>query len=158
MTGSQIQREDFADTIYDILERENFPKHYLEIEVTESFVMQKPEAGIRQLQQLYDDGISIAIDDFGTGYSSLSYLKILPVNKIKLDRTFIMDIDQDTDSLAIVKAIIDLAKSLGKSIVAEGVETAEQAKLLKELGCEYAQGYYFSRPVDLERMTNLMTL
>jgi EAL domain-containing protein (putative c-di-GMP-specific phosphodiesterase class I) len=157
MTGLQIQRDSFAESIYAILEQENFPKQHLEIEVTESFLMQKPDAGIKQLQQLYEDGISIAIDDFGTGYSSLSYLKILPVNKIKLDRAFIMDIDQDKDSRAIVKAMIDLAKSLDKTIIAEGVESIEQAHLLNELGCEQAQGYYFESPTEVGRMTELLT-
>ncbi|MES9853021.1 MAG: bifunctional diguanylate cyclase/phosphodiesterase [Candidatus Thiodiazotropha sp. L084R] len=151
MTGSQIQHKDFAEKINNILLETNFPKENLEIEVTESFVMQRPEVGIYQLQKLYDNGISIAIDDFGTGYSSLSYLKKLPVSKIKLDRSFIMDITEDKDTLAIVCAITDLAKSLGKTIVAEGVETLEQAKQLKELGCEQVQGYYFCRPKDVEK-------
>jgi EAL domain-containing protein (putative c-di-GMP-specific phosphodiesterase class I) len=156
MAGLQIQQDSFAESIYAILEKENFPRQNLEIEVTESFLMQKPDAAIKQLQQLYEDGISIAIDDFGTGYSSLSYLKILPVNKIKLDRTFIMDIAQDKDSRAIVKAMIDLAKSLDKTIIAEGVESIEQADLLNELGCEQAQGYYFATPIEVEKMNDLL--
>ncbi|MES9940365.1 MAG: EAL domain-containing protein [Candidatus Thiodiazotropha sp. 6PLUC2] len=156
MTGSQIQHKDFADKIHNILLETNFPKEHLEIEVTESFVMQRPEVGIYQLQKLYDNGISIAIDDFGTGYSSLSYLKKLPVSKIKLDRSFIMDITKDKDSLAIVCAITDLAKSLGKTIVAEGVETLEQAQQLRELGCEQVQGYYFCRPQNVDKMTDLL--
>jgi diguanylate cyclase (GGDEF)-like protein/PAS domain S-box-containing protein len=157
MTGSQIQRENFADTIHDVLNSTGFPKEMLEIEVTESFVMQRPDAGIRQLYKLYNSGISIAIDDFGTGYSSLSYLKQLPVSKIKLDRSFINDITEDKDTLAIVRAISDLAKSLGKTILAEGVETLEQAKQLNELGCEQVQGYYFGRPITAESMTELLS-
>ncbi len=156
MTGSHIQRDNFANSIKAVLADENFPRQHLEIEVTESFVMQRPDAGIRQLQKLYDDGISIAIDDFGTGYSSLNYLKKLPVSKIKLDRSFIQDITEDKDSLAIVKAIIDLSKSLGKTIIAEGVETSEQADLLRDLGCEQVQGFYFERPVNVEKMTELL--
>ena len=156
MTGSQIQHKDFAEKINNILLETKFPKENLEIEVTESFVMQRPEVGIYQLQKLYDNGISIAIDDFGTGYSSLSYLKKLPVSKIKLDRSFIKDITEDKDTLAIVCAITDMAKSLGKTIVAEGVETLEQAKQLKELGCEQVQGYYFCRPKDVKKMTDLL--
>jgi diguanylate cyclase (GGDEF)-like protein/PAS domain S-box-containing protein len=157
MTGSQIQRENFADTIHNVLTSTGFPKEMLEIEVTESFVMQRPDAGIRQLYKLYNSGVSIAIDDFGTGYSSLSYLKQLPVSKIKLDRSFINDITEDRDTLAIVRAISDLAKSLGKTILAEGVETQEQAKQLKELGCEQVQGYYFGRPITAEHMTELLS-
>lgn len=156
MTGSQIQRENFADTIHGVLSDTDYPKENLEIEVTEGFVMQRPDAGIRQLYKLYNNGISIAIDDFGTGYSSLSYLKQLPVSKIKLDRSFINDITEDKDTLAIVRAISDLAKSLGKTILAEGVETLEQAQQLKELGCEQVQGYYFGRPVTAECMTELL--
>jgi EAL domain-containing protein (putative c-di-GMP-specific phosphodiesterase class I) len=156
MSGSHVQRENFAASVHEILKVTNFPKEHLEIEVTESFVMQRPEVGIWQLQKLYDDGISIAIDDFGTGYSSLSYLKKLPVSKIKLDRTFIIDITEDKDTLAIVRAITDLARALGKTIIAEGVETAEQAELLKQLGCEQVQGFYFAQPVDLATMTELL--
>jgi diguanylate cyclase (GGDEF)-like protein/PAS domain S-box-containing protein len=156
MSGSLVQRENFASTVHEILKSTHFPKDHLEIEVTESFVMQRPEVGIWQLQKLYDDGISIAIDDFGTGYSSLSYLKKLPVSKIKLDRSFIMDITEDKDTLSIVRAITELAKSLGKSIIAEGVETKEQAQLLKQLGCEQVQGYYFGQPVNLEEMTSIL--
>jgi len=156
MTGSQIQRENFADTIHEILRSTKFPKENLEIEVTESFVMQRPDAGIRQLYKLYNNGIRIAIDDFGTGYSSLSYLKQLPVNKIKLDRAFINDITEDEDTLAIVRAITDLARSLGKTILAEGVETVEQAQKLRELGCEQVQGFYFGRPGAVEQMTDLL--
>jgi EAL domain-containing protein (putative c-di-GMP-specific phosphodiesterase class I) len=156
MTGSQIQRDNFADTIHDVLNSTGFPKEMLEIEVTESFVMRRPDAGIRQLYKLYNSGVSIAIDDFGTGYSSLSYLKQLPVSKIKLDRSFINDITEDKDTLAIVRAISDMAKSLGKTILAEGVETIEQAKQLEELGCEHVQGYFFGRPVDVEHMTEIL--
>jgi EAL domain-containing protein (putative c-di-GMP-specific phosphodiesterase class I) len=120
--------------------------------------MQRPDAGIRQLYKLNNSGISIAIDDFGTGYSYLSYLKQLPVSKIKLDRSFINDITEDKDTMAIVRAISDLAKSLGKTILAEGVETLEQAQQLKELGCEQVQGYYFGRPVTAECMTELSSV
>jgi len=158
MTGSQIQRDNFADSIHEILDSTRFPKEHLEIEVTESFVMQRPDAGIRQLYKLYNNGIRIAIDDFGTGYSSLNYLKQLPVSKIKLDRAFIKDITEDKDTLAIVRAIIDLSRSLGKTILAEGVETLGQAQQLKELGCEQVQGFYFGRPITAEKMTELLRL
>ena len=110
------------------------------------------------MYKLYNNGIRIAIDDFGTGYSSLSYLKQLPVSKIKLDRAFINDITEDRDTLAIVSAITDLARSLGKTILAEGVETLEQAEQLKELGCEQVQGFYFGRPGTAEQMTELLCL
>jgi diguanylate cyclase (GGDEF)-like protein/PAS domain S-box-containing protein len=157
MAGSQIQRENFATSVHKILKETNFPREHLEIEVTESFIMQRPEIGIWQLQKLYDDGISIAIDDFGTGHSSLNYLKKLPVSKIKLDQSFIKDITEDKDTLAIVRAVTDMAKSLGKTIIAEGVETVEQAELLKELGCEQVQGFYFGRPVELGIMTEVLS-
>jgi diguanylate cyclase (GGDEF)-like protein/PAS domain S-box-containing protein len=155
-SGAEVQREGFANSVFAVLEETGLPHERLEIEVTEGFLMKRPDMGVRQLQELYDEGISIAMDDFGTGFSSLSYLKQLPVNRIKLDRMFISDITTDPATLAIVKAIIELAGALGKEIVAEGVETEEQAELLNSIGCEQAQGFYFMRPVDLTKMEALL--
>ena len=99
-------------------------------------------------------GISISIDDFGKGYSSLSYLKKLPVQTLKIDRLFIKDLDKDSDSIAIVEAIIAMAKSLNKTVVAEGVETVEQLNILKEIGCHIAQGYFISKPKLAKEVMN----
>ncbi|WP_245960430.1 EAL domain-containing protein [Hydrogenivirga caldilitoris] len=122
----------------------------IEVEITESAVMEDVERMIEILKILTVRGIRTYIDDFGTGYSSLAYLKKLPVYALKIDREFVKGIPQDEDNLEIVKATVNIAKSFGLKTVAEGVETREQAEILKELGCDYAQGYYFGKPVPPE--------
>jgi EAL domain-containing protein (putative c-di-GMP-specific phosphodiesterase class I) len=118
----------------------------IELEITESQLMNDPEHAQRVLRSLADAGIRVAIDDFGTGYSSLSYLTRFPVSALKIDRSFVADVLEDHADAAIVRAIIDMAHTLGFLVVAEGVETQAQATLLRSLGCEQAQGYFFSRP------------
>ena len=109
--------------------------------------MEDSAATLATLQALRDGGMQIALDDFGTGYSSMSYLKRLPLNNLKVDQSFVSGLPDDTDSLAIVKAIVSLAKNLGFTVTAEGVETLDQASILKGLDCETLQGYYFSKPI-----------
>ena len=123
----------------------------LEIEVTESLFMDKNTDAITKLDQLRQLGILVAIDDFGTGYSSMSYLKQLPADILKVDKSFIDDIEKDKESRQIARAIISLSHILGKTVVAEGVETAGQLKLLREWECDIIQGYYFSRPLTSEK-------
>jgi EAL domain-containing protein (putative c-di-GMP-specific phosphodiesterase class I) len=128
---------------------------HLELELTESIIMKNAEFTIQVLSQLKAMGIKVSIDDFGTGYSSLSYLKHFPVNTLKIDRCFVQDITTDRHDATISLAIIDLAHSLSLQVVAEGVETAEQAELLKEYGCDRIQGYFFSPPlpaIEFEKM------
>jgi diguanylate cyclase (GGDEF)-like protein len=128
---------------------------YLELELTESIIMQNADFTIQMLSQLQSMGVKVSIDDFGTGYSSLSYLKHFPVNTLKIDRCFVQDITTDRHDATISLAIIDLAHSLSLQVVAEGVETAEQAELLKEYGCDRIQGYFFSPPlpaIEFEKM------
>ena len=125
---------------------------WLELEVTESQVMLKPEEAIEILTTLSDLGIELAIDDFGTGYSSLAYLKKLPINKLKIDRSFIRDIPADKEDCAITKAIIALAKSLNLDIIAEGVETIEQKEFVLNNGCKNIQGYLYSKPMPVDEM------
>ena len=120
----------------------------LSIELTESVMMENAEATIRTLQQLKDLGIKISIDDFGTGYSSLSYLKRLPIDTLKIDQSFVRDIPADSDGAAIAILIISMAHNLGLKVVAEGVETGEDAAMLRDMGCDEAQGYFFARPLD----------
>lgn len=144
----QLRDVKFAETVKKILEDSGFPAEQLELEITETDIMQDSELSISILQQLQALGISLVIDDFGTGYSSLSYLKRLPICTLKIDRTFIADIDNSSDSMAIVEAIMALARSLKLTVVAEGVETEKQLQLLEGLGCDEMQGYYISRPVD----------
>ena len=119
----------------------------VELEVTESIAMENPQQSIKTLGQLRAIGFELAIDDFGTGYSSLSYLKDLPIQTLKLDRSFIDNLEEDIDNAKICKASISLSHDLGLRFVAEGVETKEQAKYLIDNSCDVLQGYYFCRPV-----------
>ncbi|WP_144209005.1 putative bifunctional diguanylate cyclase/phosphodiesterase [Shewanella donghaensis] len=148
----QFQRSNFIDNVESILAEVGFPADRLELEMTESCMMYEPEKVIRDLKRLGNMGIQLSVDDFGTGYSSLSYLKKLPINILKIDQSFVTDIPFDNHNTAIAKAIIVLGHALNLKIIAEGVETKEQANFLLENGCDQAQGYYYSKPqlpVDL---------
>ena len=118
--------------------------------------MDNPQHAMQILQKIRSLGISISIDDFGTGYSSLSYLKKLPVTKLKIDKSFVDEVPKDKDDVAIVKAIISLAKNLNLDIIAEGVETKEQVEFLVQEGCYDIQGYYFSKPLSKEECRNFL--
>jgi EAL domain-containing protein (putative c-di-GMP-specific phosphodiesterase class I) len=132
------------------LKASGLPAHLLELEITESTAMQHTDATMSTLKKLKDLGVSIAIDDFGTGYSSFSYLKLFPVNTLKIDRSFVAEIESNGDHRAIVAAIIALAQVLGLRVVAEGVETEGQRQFLRGFGCEHVQGYLTGRPMDPE--------
>jgi EAL domain-containing protein (putative c-di-GMP-specific phosphodiesterase class I) len=127
---------------------------YLEIELTETTVMDHAESSVQILEELSRMGVLVSIDEFGTGYSSMSYLRRFPIDKLKIDRSFIKDLTGNSDASSIVKAIISLAHSLRLKVVAEGVETAQQLEQLRELGCDQFQGFYRSaavRPVEIPR-------
>ena len=128
----------------------------LELEITENQIMNNPEISITILQEIRNLGIGISVDDFGTGYSSLSYLKRLPINKLKIDKSFIDDLPDDKDDVAITKAIIALAESLGLDLIAEGVETKEQLEFLVSKGCNIIQGYYYSKPLPAHAYRELL--
>ncbi len=147
ISARQFQQKDLAGFIAETLLAAKLNPQYLELELTESAVMQDPEKTNRVLMELKATGVAIAIDDFGTGYSSLAYLKRFPVDKLKIDQTFVRDIATDPDDAAIVTAVISLAHSLGIKVIAEGVETLEQLAFLRSNACDEAQGYYFSRPI-----------
>jgi EAL domain-containing protein (putative c-di-GMP-specific phosphodiesterase class I) len=134
----------------------DFEAKWLELEVTEGQMMNNPDLSIEKLQKLDTLGIEVAIDDFGTGYSSLSYLKKLPLSKLKIDQSFIRDIPQDKDDMAIVRAIIAIAKSLDLKLIAEGVETKEQRDFMVDEGCLSIQGYYYSKPLQAAEITELL--
>jgi diguanylate cyclase (GGDEF)-like protein/PAS domain S-box-containing protein len=154
----QLGSSDFMEILEQSMHKTGFKSVWLELEVTESQVMQKPEESIEKLKALNDMGIKIAIDDFGTGYSSLAYLKRLPVSRLKIDRSFIRDIPENKEDVAIVKAIIALAKSLGIGIIAEGVESEVQSSFLMKNHCYMMQGYYYGRPVISEKIEELFLL
>jgi diguanylate cyclase (GGDEF)-like protein/PAS domain S-box-containing protein len=143
----QLQRQDFVDIVTGVLRQAGASPQGLEIEITESMLMKDVEASIRKLSALRELGIQVAMDDFGTGYSSLSYLARLPIDMVKIDRSFISGVAGGADAAAIVIAMIALAHSLNLRVVAEGVETEEQAQLLRLLKCDEMQGYLFSRPL-----------
>ena len=124
----------------------------LEFEVTETQVMSDPIKSIKALQEINDLGISIAVDDFGTGYSSLAYLKKLPINKLKIDKSFVDNVPEDLEDSAIIKTIISLCKSLNLDVIAEGVETTKQKEFLLENDCNNIQGYLYSKPLSTQNM------
>lgn len=155
-TISQLKDELFFERLEQALEKNHFNPEWLELEITESEVMQRYEEIITKLKLLHNKGIHIAIDDFGTGHSSLAYLKRLPANKLKIDRSFITDLPHNEESVAIVKAIIALANIVKLDIIAEGVETEEQKVFLIENGCDNIQGYYYGRPMPAEEMRKLL--
>jgi EAL domain-containing protein (putative c-di-GMP-specific phosphodiesterase class I) len=128
----------------------------LELEITESVVMHNLERAATLLGKLKATGATVALDDFGTGYSSLNYLKRFPIDSLKIDRSFIKDLPLDVEDAAITKAIVVMAHSLGLTVVAEGVETREQAEFLRAHGCDEAQGYYFSKPVPEHEFARLV--
>ena len=120
----------------------------LELEITESAIMENAESVLDTLSSLKEIGLHLSIDDFGTGYSSLSYLKHFPIDKLKIDRSFVQDITDDSVNNANIETIINMGHNLKLKVIAEGVETAEQLDTLKQLGCDEIQGYYYSRPLS----------
>jgi diguanylate cyclase (GGDEF)-like protein len=157
VSAMQLAKPDFADLVLASLDRFSLPRSVLHLEITESAIIQNREAAIAMLTRLSSEGISVKLDDFGTGYSSLGYLDRIPVDTVKIDRSFIIrmdSVDPDIpDSAGMVKGIISLSHELGKTVVAEGVETPEQVSTLSGFGCEYAQGYFFGKPMDVEALT-----
>lgn len=147
LSGVQFHRDDVIALVRDILGRTRMSPHMLELEITESAVMKDIEQTLNLLQQLKDIGIELAIDDFGTGYSSLAYLKRFPVHRLKIDRSFIMNICENKDEATIAKTIIQLGHAIGLNVIAEGVETLDQINFLTDHGCDEFQGYYFSKPL-----------
>ncbi|HEX7026431.1 MAG TPA: EAL domain-containing protein, partial [Gammaproteobacteria bacterium] len=150
ISGRQLDDKRFLENIRSILHETNVPPNYLELEITESAVMRKPEEVIPALETLRKQGINLAIDDFGTGHSSLNYLRRFPVNTLKIDRSFVNDISKSPQDSIIINGIIALAKSLHLKVIAEGVETYEQKMYLKEQKCDWLQGYYLYKPMSAD--------
>ncbi|MDO9226146.1 MAG: EAL domain-containing protein [Pseudomonadota bacterium] len=147
LSAVQFRKPGLETLLRDLLAATGLAPHLLELELTESIVMNQAEETVAILGRLHALGVLLSIDDFGTGYSSLSYLKRFPIQKLKVDQSFMRDVAHDSNDAAIVRGIVSLAHSLGIGVIAEGVETREQLDFLRELGCEQAQGYYFSRPL-----------
>lgn len=147
ITSKQLDDERYMHEIIEIVESLSFDYNHLEIAILEHQIIDNPQKVVSILQEVKKLGITISIDGFGTGYSSLSYLKILPIDKLKIDRSFIMNIVNNKDNIAIVKTIINLAKNLDLDLVAEGVETQEQIDFLLQEGCYVMQGYFYSKPI-----------
>jgi EAL domain-containing protein (putative c-di-GMP-specific phosphodiesterase class I) len=144
----QFKNKRLFETVHAVLAETGLPPTRLELEITESLLLNDNEQTLQTLHRLRAIGIRISMDDFGTGYSSLSYLRAFPFDKIKIDRSFMRDLDSRGDSLAIIKAVIGLGHSLGMSTTAEGVETQEQLEAVREQGCNEVQGFLFSPPLE----------
>ncbi|RYX82892.1 EAL domain-containing protein [bacterium] len=156
ISGRQLSADDFGQQLASILEETGLDPSALKIEITESALVENGQKALRALHECHEMGVKISLDDFGTGYSSLSYLHSFPIDVLKIDRSFIHRIGKDGDGTAIISAIINMASSLNIEVVAEGVETKEQQDLLLRLGCQYGQGYLWSKPVDNDTAWTLL--
>jgi diguanylate cyclase (GGDEF)-like protein len=156
LSARQVAQPDLFEQVVTALERSGLEPQHLKLEITESVVMDNAEEAITMFKRLRTLGVQLSIDDFGTGYSSLSYLQRFPLNYLKIDRSFVSRMTETSDNAEIVKTIVTLAHNLGIKVIAEGVETEEQKRQLCALGCEYAQGYLFSRPVPPSSVMQLL--
>ena len=155
LSARLFRQPDLHERLKRLVSASGLDPKLIEFEITESQLMQDPQHGIQVMRALCDAGMSIAIDDFGTGYSSLAYLTQFPVSAIKIDRSFVRDMSRDRNDATIVRTIIEMGHNLGFTVIAEGVETEEQATLLQRLGCEQAQGYLFGYPMPAEEFVRL---
>ncbi|WP_188637917.1 putative bifunctional diguanylate cyclase/phosphodiesterase [Vreelandella lutescens] len=154
----QFRRAGFFEAFLDIVNEFSLPTSLLQIEVTESLLVDGSRKAIELVEKFSAAGVKVALDDFGTGYSSLSYLRDLPIDKVKLDRSFIKDIDNNVKNAAIVKAVVDMSHSLGLQVVAEGVEEEGQLEVLKSYKCDFIQGFLFSKPLPLLEIIGMKNL
>ncbi len=156
LSARQFIHENLLQDVARVLNETGLDATSLELEITESMVMHNPEHAVKLLNKLKATGIHLSIDDFGTGYSSLNYLKRFPIDNVKIDRSFIQDIPEDCDDAAITQAIIAMAHGLGLRVIAEGVETVEQFRFLRDHKCDDMQGYYFSKPLPANEFFGLL--
>lgn len=155
VSARQFHEDGFVERCLAVLAAAGVPPHRIELEVTESLLLADIDGALRKIAALREAGFCFAVDDFGTGYSSLAYLKRLPVQKLKIDRSFVQDVHLDTRNAAIVRTIIALAKNLGMTTIAEGVELREEVDFLREAGCDSFQGFYFGKPVAVAEFTQV---
>jgi len=153
----QFRHQDLLATVTNVIEQTGVDPHQLQLEITETIAMTNFDYSVDILQNLRALGLTIAIDDFGTGYSSLNYLKRFPVDKLKIDRSFVTDIGLHPDNAAIVRAIINLGRGIGARVNVEGVETEEQLRFMRENGCDEVQGFYYSRPLPADDFAKLIS-
>jgi EAL domain-containing protein (putative c-di-GMP-specific phosphodiesterase class I) len=158
VSSVEFRNDEFLESISTILKETGLEPRYLELELTESVLMQHAEFSVPVLQKLKAMGVRLAIDDFGTGYSSLSYLRQFPIDTLKVDQSFIHEINAETDEAAIISAVINMGCHLKHRVIAEGVETAEQLAFLRAHGCDEGQGYYFGRPMPALETAKLLNL
>ena len=158
LSSRQFDQKNLIEVVTQALNDADLDPRYLELEITESTIMRDPDEAITILYILKNMGVKISIDDFGTGYSSLNYLKRIPLDSLKIDRSFVMHIESSASDQAIIKAIIALAHSLGLNVIAEGVETDRQLTFLREWGCDELQGYLLSRPLPVEQLPGFLAL
>ena len=156
LSALQFRQKNLCEQIFSSLEESDLESRFLELEITESAIMDNIDGALEMITELHNVGVKFSIDDFGTGYSSLAYLKRLPVNTLKIDRSFLSDAVPDAQDTLIITAIIAMAHSMDLSVVAEGVETGAQRKLLEELKCDEMQGYLFSKPVPEDETLKLL--
>ena len=157
LSGKHFTQPDLVEQIHRILKETGLKPGCLKLEITESAVMENAETTIRMLRQMRNLGVQLSIDDFGTGYSSLSYLHRFPINTLKVDRSFVSTMESGSENGEIVRTIIALAKALNLSVIAEGIESIHQLHQLRILGCEYGQGYLFSRPIPADESEKIVT-
>ena len=157
VSAREFQNPELIEEIAESIRETGVDPTCMELEVTESVLMEHGEDTLSKLRKLKELGVNIAIDDFGTGYSSLSYLQRMPVNYLKIDRSFVNELGTSPESSVLLSAIINLARSLNVKTVAEGVETEAQLSRLKEMGCDMAQGYYFAKPQPSDGVSELLT-
>ena len=156
VSALQIQRPNFANEVSEILQASGLPPDRLVVELTESALMQKPEQGSYAMEQLQQMGVRIAMDDFGTGHSSLNYVSVLPISMLKIDRSFVLNCTKRKTDASILAAIVTMGHAMGLKVLAEGVETEEQATMLREQGCDEVQGFLYSRPISKDRLMQLL--
>ncbi|MDZ7784529.1 MAG: EAL domain-containing protein [Halioglobus sp.] len=157
VSALQFRQLDFVEKVQAALRETGLPGRFLELEVVESMLMIDLDDALEKIEQLDKKlGVKIAIDDFGTGYSSLSYLRQFSAHMIKIDKSFIRDLPGSPDASAIAQAILSMGKTLGMEIIAEGVQTREQAEFLSRIGCQYGQGYYYARPMSVADIEDLL--
>jgi EAL domain-containing protein (putative c-di-GMP-specific phosphodiesterase class I) len=156
LSARQVAQPDLAKVVADALRESDMDPSHLRLELTESTLMEDPDAALATMNALKDLGVKLVLDDFGTGYSSLAYVQRFPIAVLKVDRSFVANLGEESSGAAIVAAVVNMAHGLRVEVVAEGVETSTQAAALRALGCQYAQGYLYGRPMPAEELRPML--